>query len=566
MICNSYFNNNEVLREDISDVIFDDILSLFDGTAETYKKVQRQWFRLWMSSGISLTDLCNEWYRITRPNWLGWTTFPQPDIASTDPTTSSNGVKGGDNAEMVCIPSTAFVANRDDYSGNPLFAVTIVNWELDPASGKKIITAIKGISEDFEQDNPLKYVGCMQMTGYVLQKDNDQDYVFYYTDNPSAMTNLEPLAEAVEPDGTINNFVLHSKYMNSTVNNKMTTCSGLVPSVNNSHNNNITLSNANGSFYSGSCICDISFLKIMTYIKYASLTQDNRIQGCLTYNIQKYAQIAENDTNRIILTPADAEDYKIGSTVLIGTYDSTNKLDRSKSTVYNISGQTGFIIVNKENITINENSYVALILNVESTNLFTTVANGNAIAGTTIVSTWHWVTGTNDDVLGNDGSYDLPASGIYPAMIQGIEYSVGGWEVLTDTILKYDSGMCTPVISNKKAYQATSINSNMVYSNIQVSCPSTSSYCYIRKQEYKNGVMFPVDVSGGSSATFSKDAIYLLNSSSTSSNEVLAFGGLYNGVGYYGLSCVSGNSALSYTTWTYLGRLSPNGNRGEFEA
>ena len=57
-----------------------------------------------------------------------------------------------------------------------------------------------------------------------------------------------------------------------------------------------------------------------------------------------------------------------------------------------------------------------------------------------------------------------------------------------------------------------------------------------------------------------------MNNNATGTREWLAFGNLDSGVGYGGVSCLVGDSALSFASWYILARLSPNGNRGEWAA
>ena len=47
---------------------------------------------------------------------------------------------------------------------------------------------------------------------------------------------------------------------------------------------------------------------------------------------------------------------------------------------------------------------------------------------------------------------------------------------------------------------------------------------------------------------------------------LVVFGNLNNGVTNGGASCFGGDYALGLAHWNILGRLSPNGNRGELTA
>lgn len=174
-----------------------------NGTSRGFKNQMRKFFLLHNADGMThpeLTDLCERWYRGLRYGWDGQTVFKQPDVS-----TVSEGVKTGDNASMVCEPSTATVANRDDYAGLPLFACVDVNWICDD-DGNIFITDIDGITSGFERYNPDRYVGVMQMTGWHYWYDEETTYTEGYTDSreiAEAYEHYTPLPEALKLDGTV---------------------------------------------------------------------------------------------------------------------------------------------------------------------------------------------------------------------------------------------------------------------------------------------------------------------------------------------------------------------------
>ena len=250
----------------------DIIVSLIGTTQQQYNTAMRHWFRANGAEGATpteLTALCDRWYTITRTGWDGSVTFYQPDVSAV-----STGMRGGDNAGLSCTPSTDTVAGQDDYAGLPLFACVDVNWIVDADTLEPVITAIDGITENFVRDDPDVYVGVMQMSGYHWQTEDDVEYTHGYTDTLKPYANIEPVPEAVRVDGTIRPWVVHGKYMSCTVNGKMTCCAGVIPTAWMSHNVLHTLSAKNGAQYSGGTTADDAWLKLMTYIQYASLTLD----------------------------------------------------------------------------------------------------------------------------------------------------------------------------------------------------------------------------------------------------------------------------------------------------
>ena len=539
------------------------LLSQLDGTVSTYRKVMKKWFDYKGVSGASvkkINELCDEWYEKTRPGWDGRTKFAQPSVTAV-----STGTKEGDNANMVCVPSTDATAGQDDYAGNNLFAITRVNWVVDETTLDPIVTAIEGITEGFEADNPDKYVGIMQMTGYVYFVEDTNDYSIGYADTPvSSHTGIAPLEEAVRCDGTIRNFVLHSAYMSGINGEKMTACSGQRVSAWNSHNSLHTFSGKNGAQYSGGCTCDDAFLKIMTFIKYASLTLDNIMAGCNNYNGVYYAQVSETGVKRVIVPNNTI--IEPGSVVEIGVYNGSSA-DRGTAANYSISGSRGCKVLSVETVTINDTTYKAVYVDIDTA--FDTVANGSAVSGSTIIQTWHWATGSCDAVKGNDGSPVSNTDNKHPFKLQGIECMVGGYEVLADVIMSIekdgsDNSRYIPYITKRKSYQATSITANYEeLTGLAIYCPAADSWQYIKKLKYEKGVYYP-NIVGGSSSTYTRDAMYMNKNSTTGTREWLACGSLTAGAGA-GLSFLSGYG-LSYASWYFLARLSPNGNRGELSA
>ena len=545
--------------ERMNDINAMDLITEFDGSKETYKKVMKKWFFANGANNMTpagLTQLCERWYALTVQGWKGGSSFP----LVTESVTSS-GTKFGDNLNLQCTPSTDSAANRDDYQGNPLFAITDCNWELD-SDGNIIITAIDGITDNFERSNPEKFVGVMQQTGYVKKVDGEESQDYFYADHADAYENLVPLPEAVKLDGTVRSFVVHSKYMSGIVNNKMTCCKGVVPRRNISHDSLVSLPDNIGTQYSGGTCVDWSFLIWMQRIKYASLTSDGVLQGCCNYNLQYYVKVAESNVKRLILAANQGVNLQVGSTVCFGAYDGN--ADRAQAGTYSISGQDGAVITAIEDVTISDTAYKAVYVDVAEP--FTTVCNGDATNGTTIVSTHHWVAGSCDNVLGNDGSPVNAGNGIFPAMMQGIEYAVGGYEVYADVIQKVAGGYYVPVYARKAADQATSITANMHESSVKCAQPSSDVWRYVLSHGFDGEIFYP-NATSGTASDCTKDGFYEKGTGTTTGNfEWLAFGSLFHGSGVAGLSCLYGGNTLSTGLWLFIARLSCNGNRGTLAA
>ena len=526
----------------------EEILARLDGTADTYAYVMRRWIAkkggLVEYTPTTLTALCEEWYEATRPTWDGRTTF-----ASMSSSTSSYGTKGGDNASMTCVPSTNSVAGQDDYAGNPLFAVTTVNWTLD-SDGNPLITAIKGIHSAYSQNDPTKLVGVMQMSGatYNTTSSSGSYYVAYTSD----LDGGTPLPEAVKTDGTVSQFVLHGKYLMGKYNNAPACCSGLFPWRGLSHNTAVTNPQTYGSMYSGSCITDWAFVILMTIIKYGAMTADGILNGCYDYNYQYPALVKENGVKRILVSTSQAANLVVGSTVLLGNYNGS--YDRGDSGMYSISSDAKITAI--QNVKVGSTTYGAVYVNTSST--FNTAANGSGATGTTYISTAPWVSGTCDSVLGNDGQ--AVADYKHPTMIQGIEFATGGNEMIADTILFVASTTITPNIARRTSCQGSAITVDMPASTLSLTRPSASKRNYVKKMSYNSDIFLPTEF-GGNISTYTRDGFYATDITS-GERALLVFGRLSTGYGQGGVMYSGSWDALDATNYSMVTRLSPNGNRG----
>ena len=542
------------------------LLSQLDGTKATYDRIMREWFTVRAADDMTpaeLTALCCEWYEKTRQSWDGYTTFDQPDVAGGS--TGQYGTKGGDNAGLTCTPSTDSMRNTDDYEGLPLFACKDVNFVIDATTLDIVITAIDGVTSGFKRYDPDTFVGVMQATGWHYQYEDAETYTHGYRDSYLATyEDIVPLAEAVRIDGTVRPFVVHSKYMSTDNNGKLTSCSGVHVKPYESHNTIHAKSSATGAQYSGSCTTDDYFLKLMVFIKYGSMSLEGIMNGCNNYSVQYYAQVAETGVKRVIV-PSNAS-IEVGSTIEIGTYNGSST-DRGVATNYSISGLYGVKVVGVENVTIDGTTYKAVY--VDTPDVFNTTVGAGTTTGSTIISSFHWICGSCDDVKGNDGSPVSNTDNKHPFRLQGIECEVGGYEVLADVIMNIEeieqASYYVPYICKRTANQSTAITSNYEgILDLKIVCPSSTKWNYIKKLKFKKGVAYP-NICEGTSTTYCKDAFYQNAQGTVATREWLAFGALSRGT-YAGLSSLAGDGALTAAYWTSLPRLSPNGNRGEWSA
>lgn len=542
------------------------IVTLLDGTKEKYEAVQKAWFiqnGAETADSTTLTSLMDRWYTITRKPWNGWTRFSNIDVSS-----ATTGEKMGDLKGMTLVPSTDTVAGQDDFAGNPLFAVTKVNWTM--ANGQPVITAIEGISPDFEIDNPDKLVGVVQMTGYhwwtTLAESSqyyDEGYSSTYLQTKS---HIEPLPEAVRPDKTVRPWVIHAAYIAGVHNGKMTCCSGQVPKGNVSHNSSHDMAKANGTDYSGTCSCDRSFLILMCRILFGSLALNGILTGCYNYYLNHTAKVSETSVNRIIVDASAKSAYVVGSNVIIITQKFASNDDKRQTCQDNTTNR--YKILDIEDVTIGTTGYAAIYVDAKTP--FDTVAeNTDSAVVPTIIFTVPWTSGSTDDVLGNTGSLDY-TDRKHPIKLQGIEFANGQREVLSDAINKLwkdtdGTYYYTCYTVNTATKQSTSITDDYIAGSSIQQPTGSDKQSYIKYNEYKNGMYFPT-LLGGSSSTYTCEQVSLNHDVDGQTREFICFGSLGLDVASFGLSCLYLTGALGAGWWHSASRLSPNGNRGAWGA
>ena len=314
-------------------------------------------------------------------------------------------------------------------------------------------------------------------------------------------------------------------------------------------------------------VVDLTWLQLMMRIKYASLTMDTLIAGCSANNWQYPAAVGETGVRRVLVTTAQGANISPGMGVLIG--NSAGNADRGQAAMYSITTQAGAIVTKVETVTVSNTQYTAVYVDTADT-FDTTAGTATTTQGVTVISSFHWPTGSTDGVKGNDGSPVNCTSGKYPARLQGIEYMMGGYEVLGDAIILLSGSDAAgytyePWVVTRTADQSTAITAK--YKASGVACPQdgAAGWKYIKRMGYRQGVTFPVMV-GGSSTTLTRDALYQSAGAARAEREFLAFGNLGSGVPIAGLSCGNVNGGLGNGYWGILRRLSPNGNRGELAA
>lgn len=359
-------------------------------------------------------------------------TVKMPRFAS-NPTV--NCEKLDDNAGLVCEPSTDTVEGRDDYADIPLFKWYNCNYKRD-ASGHAYPTAIEHLSDNYRKTGTVD-VGVIQMTPYVKWDDSDPDYILWsITDSPR--DGFTPWAAAKSGD-TVYPYVIHSKFFSGVgEDGLLRSVYDLVPARNQSYNSMITDYGKKGAGYKGAGGERVAWQILFNAIKCAVKSSQEKYGGCTGYSFQYPAAVQRSKKLTYFpVTAAQAKTLRVGSRVSVGygsngSGDTVNN-DRRVSTIHQYADEAKILKIEPIDDTTS-----AVYLDCDAFDTMP-VALSDTLNAPITLSTMHWHSGTTDAVIGHhDGSPGSNMDNNHPYRVQGIEYAVGGCEVLSDMVLAFD--------------------------------------------------------------------------------------------------------------------------------
>lgn len=352
---------------------------------------------------------------------------------ATNPTV--NCEKLDDNMGLVCEPSTDTVEGRDDYADIPLFKWYNCNYKRD-ASGHAYPTAIEHLSDDYRKTGAVD-VGVIQMTPYVRWDDSDPDYILWsITDSPR--DGFTPWAAAKSGD-TVYPYVVHSKFFSGVgEDGLLRSVYDLIPARSQSYYSLITDYAKKGAGYKGAGGEKAAWQILFNSIKYAVKSSQEKYAGCAGYNLQYSAAIQRSEKLTYFpVTAAQAKNLLVGSRVSVGYgskgSDGTVNNGRSVSTIHQYADEAKILKIEPIDDTTS-----AVYLDCDAFDTMP-VALSDTLNAPITLSTMHWHSGTTDAVIGHhDGSPGSNTDSKHPYRVQGIEYAVGGYEVLSDVVLAFD--------------------------------------------------------------------------------------------------------------------------------
>lgn len=484
-------------------------------------------------------------------------------IYKYETSTSPIGVKMNANENMVAEPSVGRKEGRDDYAQYGLFHHFTCNFSVDE-DGFNHVDVLEG-QTGFSKYGKVQ-VGEVTMSAWFGIEDTEEAILYHYSDVQTELTPY-PMKESVNPDGTISPFMIHAKYVAGDIDGVPYSSKGLAPANGGqamqarnpvSYTGMIAYMHKLGKHYCGTTSWDLFYRQLMMIIKYATTHSQSIMAGCTSYNNQDRNLVEETGVMRVVLTKAQATYYPIGSYVSIGDIGANTSKDRYYEYIHNKAYSVK--VVKTEDV---DESNTAVY--VDAPEPFDTTL-------TTWISSMPWHSGATDEVAGSDGSPNSNTSGKDPYKIQGIETCIGVYEVLGNVVMDIvtgadgnpardvyvceDASTLTSDITTVRANYKKAI-AQVVYTN--------ASWQYITEEttDQNLGIMIPTKVGGGTSTGFA-DGVYT-DSNTSGQREWLSLGTLDNG-GVAGLWLLSAGVGLTYTGWTIVSGVSPNGTRGEWQA
>ena len=355
---------------------------------------------------------------------------------ATNPT--STGVKQLDNEGLVFEPSTDTEEGQDDYLNgqHPLFEWVHCNYIRD-ADGTARPTAIEGTA-DYKTTGAVD-VGAMQMSFWFSWDTSNAEYdLITISDLPHTDLGLVPWCECKKADGTTVPWCIGSAYISGKASDgKLRSQPGLPPERNQSHNNMITNYQQKGDGYWGAGAVRNTFQFVFNAIKGNTKNSQTLYQGCTNYNLQYEAAVQSAESHKYFpVTNAQAANLVVGSFVSVGYAGNNNGSEdrnRGQATVHAYADDVKIL-----SIETLDGSNMAVYLDIPEEAAFNTNPHvyTEDFSAPIILTTMHWWSGSTDSVKGrHDGSLGSNTDAKHPYRVQGREYAVGAYIVVSDTVI-----------------------------------------------------------------------------------------------------------------------------------
>lgn len=267
----------------------------------------------------------------------------------------------------------------------------------------------------------------------------------------------------------------------------------------------------------------VDMLQTLFYVEFATLNTQAIMQGFSTgqYTATHLAVISETNTNRIVVSNANAANYRVGQAISVGTSQGGNQIFYGRTI-------TSIMAYDASNMAI---SFDGAPVNITT---------GNMLYNT------GWKNGFSAAVAASSGSIVSNADGKYPCVYRGIESPWGD-------VWQFVDGFN---INNNQAWLAK--NANDYASNVFASPYEQLGYINANANGYpiemgydpNNPFAALPKTIGGASTTYYSDYYY----QATGARIALVGGGWSNGA-VAGVSCWDLYNSSSYAVVNFGGRL-----------
>ena len=388
------------------------------------------WHGQWVEGESSYNSMLARWFgNVLHDDRVHG--FKAPLFATSS---SPTGEKTDDSVGLVCEPSTEAEAKRDDFAHLAQFWCVEVAAEKN-TDGTHTIYACEFI-------DPLEVVRAGgpddgKHLVWVLQKNTytrewDEDGYRYFKMQCNAAEGWETWPQGTDRQKHVYPYMANPKYGAGLEDDGTIGCRTGLPPVNySSHQNNVTLWRQRGSQYAGASGNLLKWQLAMIWLKYGVKGNSGTIEGHSSQNLQYAAAVSESGVQRILLTTAQASNFKVGYNVIVGvpnTAASSGQVDRGPASMYSIRKNKR--VTKIETVEVGEQSYGAVYIE-DGDNTFDTTA------GTTYISNMTYWSGWNDTVQGNDGSRYDPTNGHDTGLIQKTEFMAGAYLILADELWQW---------------------------------------------------------------------------------------------------------------------------------
>ena len=344
--------------------------------------------------------------------------------------TAAIGELTDDSVGLVCTPSTATTAGRDDFACLPQFWALEVAMERN-ADGTHTINAVEFIDDTaYVRSGEHGLCQVLQKNTWVREWKDSQYHYMKMRCHESAGYHTWP--QGAGKNGTVYPYIANPKYAAGLGSDGIITCgTGLAPVNFTSHNVGVALWRKRGAQYSGVAGNLIKWQLAMIWLKYARKGNSGTIEGCTSYYWGYPAAVSETAATRIVVTEANASAILDGCSVAIGLVAEGGTFDQWGANKYNVFKHKR--IKSIESVTIGGTKYKAINLELAAGETIDTVA------GRTYISSVPYASGWNDGVLGYDGSRINYTNGKEPGLIQRTEFQNGAYLILSDELWQWET-------------------------------------------------------------------------------------------------------------------------------